>query len=61
MLIGSCKRISSIPNDDEMNGNIGAKEIKGTKTVKSLGVIIDENLSWKEHVDNICTKLFKAI
>ena len=44
-----------------MNVNIGGKEIKRTKSVKSLGVIVDENLSWKEHIDNVCTKLPKAI
>ena len=44
-----------------MNVNIGGKEIKRTKSVKSLEVIVDENLSWKEHIGNVCTKLSKAI
>ena len=26
-----------------------------------MGVIVDENLSWKEHIDNVCTKLSKAV
>ena len=41
MIIGSYKRISSILDDNEMNVNTGGKEIKRTKSVKSLGVIID--------------------
>ena len=28
---------------------------------KCLGVFIDENLTWKEHVKNITTKLSKSI
>ena len=36
-------------------------EIKRTKSAKSVGVIIDKNLSWKEHIDNNCTEFSKAI
>jgi hypothetical protein len=29
--------------------------------VKYLGVLIDENLTWKYHIDNIASKISKAI
>ena len=36
---------------------IGNKEIIRTHTTKFLGIIIDETLGWKEHINSICIKL----
>jgi len=37
-----------------------SQHIQQNKSVKYLGVVIDEHLSWKEHVNNICSKATKA-
>ena len=48
-----------------MNSNIniaiGENEVKQVLTTKSLGVIIDKNLCWKEHIDSISTRVSRAI
>ena len=36
-------------------------EIESKEFVKYLGVIIDSNLTWKYHIDNIANKISKAI
>ena len=36
-------------------------EIECKEFVKYLGIIIDNNLSWKYHIDNIASKISKAI
>ena len=36
-------------------------EIECKEFVKYLGIIIDNNLSWKHHIDNIASKIGKAI
>jgi hypothetical protein len=36
------------------------KLIKGTKNTKFLGLDIDSNLSWKDHVDQMTFKLGRA-
>ena len=36
---------------------IGDEEIKGNKSVKLLGVTIDNKLHFDEHVSNICKKV----
>ena len=40
---------------------IGNHEIKRVNSTKFLGVQIDANLIWKEHVDDICTKISRTI
>ena len=35
--------------------------IKTVNSTKFLGVQIDANLTWKEHVDDICTKISRTI
>ena len=36
---------------------MGGNTIEQTETYKYLGVIIDEKLSWKPHIDKMCSKL----
>ena len=50
MLIGSYKRITNVQNENTMKIKIENKEINRTKSTKSLGVIIDDHLVWKEHM-----------
>ena len=40
--------------------NFGDKCISNEKTVKYLGVTLDEHLNWNEHVENVCTSLKKC-
>ena len=36
-------------------------EISEVKSIKFLGVLIDNQLNWKNHLDHICTKVSKNI
>ena len=42
-------------------GNIQTEHmtIRRVKTVNYLGLVIDENLYWNAHVDNVCASLVK--
>ena len=51
---GKCHLI--IINNENSAILIGDKEITGSKTVKLLGITIDNKLSFNEHVTNICKK-----
>ena len=56
MVIGSNQRIHALSNnqiDIEIDGN----SIKKVKEAKSLGLFIDEQLSWTKHVEEISEKL----
>ena len=39
---------------------IHGQQIQQNKSAKYLGVVIDEHLTWKEHVNEICSKAIKA-
>ena len=59
MIAGSRQRITKIEGDPEVKlGNCNIKRVKETKT---LGVIIDDQLKWNAHIDNVVTKVSKAI
>lgn len=40
---------------------IGNESVEEVKTHKVLGVIIDNNLSWKDHIIGICKVLSKGV
>ena len=44
-----------------LNLKIGKTVIKSLKNYKYLGIIIDCNLNWSEHVETVKTKLQKAL
>ena len=60
MIIGSRQRLI---NHDVSNLNICVNntQIKRVQHTKSLGITIDENLTWKNHVDVICKKISSGI
>ena len=60
MIIGSRQRLI---NHDVSNLNICVNntQIKRVQHTKSLGLTIDENLTWKNHVDVICKKVSSGI
>ena len=43
-------KITTMPNDIILNDTV----IQRVRSVKLLGLVIDEKLSWKAHIDNIC-------
>ena len=59
MVIGSRQRLSTL--SDTLELSIGNVPIEQVSTVKSLGIHIDENLSWHFHIDKLCNKIAFAI
>ena len=45
---------------DLINLKFGKKSIKRVKYVKFLGVLVDEHLSWKFHINELCKKLSRT-
>ncbi len=59
MLIASKRKLNQIPNNLQILVNNSL--IQQVKQKEVLGVIIDQELNWKEHVDAQCKKLSSAI
>ncbi len=59
MLIGSRQRQSQI--NTELTLSIGSESIKRVSTTKTLGVIVDECITWKDHIDKVAKKASKGI
>ena len=60
MVISSRQKLQSL-NDYTMNIHIDGVPINQSNQSKSLGLIIDENLSWKAHIHEIPKKLSSGI
>ena len=60
MVIGSNQRIHTLSNN-QIDIEIDGKSIKKVKEVKSLGLLIDEHLSWAKHIEEISKKIFSAL
>lgn len=60
MVIGSNQRLHSF-SDEQINIEIDAKLITKIKETKSLAVIIDDHLSWSNHIDPLSKKISSAI
>jgi hypothetical protein len=45
----------------DLSRSFNGKVLKKEHVVKFLGVLIDENLSWTEHVTYICKKISKSV
>ena len=52
MVIRSCQKLHSL-NDKTINVNLEGVKINQTDHSKALGLNIDENLSWKEHINSV--------
>ena len=59
MIIGSRQRLNT--QCDEVDIRIDDEMIKRVDRTKSLGLTIDDRLSWSNHVDEICRKVSSAI
>jgi len=55
MLIGSRQRLSTLSDTHELS--IDNVPIEQVSSVKSLGVYINENLTWHSHTDKLCKKI----
>ena len=60
MLIGSKQMIKSTSNL-QLNVKIENKSIKQVNESKTLGVTIDQHLSWRTNTENICKKITSGI
>ena len=59
MLIGSRQRLSTL--SDTLELSIDNVPIEQVFSVKSLGMYIDENLTWHSHIDKLCKKIASTI
>ena len=59
MVIASHQKVRTI--DSEINIRVNGNEINRVHSVKSLGVHIDEHLTWSVHIDKLCKKIASAI
>ena len=61
MIVGSNRRINQIDIHPHIYIYIGGRKVDRVKITKSLGVKIDENLSWNAQVDQITNKVNAAL
>ena len=59
MLIGSRQRLRALPRAPSIC--LDGAHIDQVSSVKSLGVYIDENLSWNTHIDQLSNKISSGI
>ena len=59
MLIGSRQRQSQINTEPILS--IGSEGIKRVSSTKTLGVIVDECITWKNHIDKVAKKPRKGL
>ena len=60
MVIGSRQKLS-VERYDEINIKLENQPISRVDQAKSLGLIIDDRLSWSNHVGEMCKKVSSAI
>jgi hypothetical protein len=60
MLIGSRSLVHTV-SDSHLNIMIENRPIKQVQECKTLGVIVDQHLSWKSNTESICKKITSAI
>ena len=61
MIIGSKQRLTNVNNNDNILIKHEGKAIDQVRTFKCLGVTIDENLLWTDHVNNLCRKVYAGL
>ena len=59
MLIGSRQRLRSFVHSPSLK--IGRAQISQVPSTKSLGIYIDENLTWNVHIENLSKKIAAGI
>ena len=64
MLIGTSQRLNQLDQNPESTPYaivIDQKEVRRVKCVKYLGMIVDDKLTWSQHVDYISSKITRNI
>ena len=64
MIIGTSKRLNILDQTPETTPyiiSVDGCQIRRVKSVKYLGLIVNDTLTWAEHVDYIATKISKNI
>ncbi|RUA05612.1 MAG: hypothetical protein DSY43_04240 [Gammaproteobacteria bacterium] len=59
MIIASRQRLANLSRDPIIK--IGDCHLKRVKSTKTLGMIIDESLTWNDHISHICKKASKGL
>ena len=62
MLIGTPQKLSNISTmEDNIIIKFNGDVIEQCTSIKCLGVIIDQNLSWSYQIDNVCKKVYASL
>ena len=64
MIIGTSQRLNILDQTPETTPyitSVDGCQIRQVKSVKYLGLIVDDTLTWAEHVDYISTKISKNV
>ena len=64
MLIGTSQRLNQLDQNPESTPYaivIDQKEVRRVKCVKYLGLIVDDKLTWSQHVDYISSRITRHI
>ena len=59
MLLGTCYEINQC--SDKFKLSIDDTEVKEVSTFRFLGITVDQNLTWKSHVDDLAKKCSRSI
>ena len=60
MLICSQQKRAYLPSNS-LNVTVCGETLECVTSQKVLGLIIDQNVTWKPHIDNLCSEIFKLI
>ena len=60
MVIGSRQRLTTF-DDHELCVTVNGASVKQVKSAKTLGITLDENLTWRNHVDAITKNISSGI
>ena len=64
MILGTNSRLRDLDSDPASTPyilSVGNIEIKRVKSTKYLGLIVDDTLSWSDHIDHISMKITRSI
>ena len=60
MIIGSCQHLETF-NNYELSVSVDNVPVRQVSSTKTLGLTLDENITWRNHVEVITTKISSGI